>query len=276
MRMSSIHNRTMFAARPFLRRSAAAAVAAGGLTALTRSTDCELKRVDFSAPSLGSSFVKGFFEKFQKDGEVDLSKALDLEHVKELLIACGSNAKDAKELFQAMDTDQDGFVDYAELIAYFAETMRGTDIEKAKFVFYACDVDASGTVEPDELKLILHHMMLLKKKQDGLSSFMQWHDILYRDIPETYVVHLKANEFVDDVFRTVLKSRTKKTTAALAGTSAEEGITEKEFVFWWNKGGKEVNRLHMLFGGQSAVERLIDRASQDSGSLSRKNSKPLF
>jgi len=77
-------------------------------------------------------------------------------------------------------------------------------------------------------------MMLLKKETDGKDSFMGVNHTLYAGIPETFVMHFKANELVNDVF----------TSASKDGLQ----ITEKEFQTWLLRGGKHVNRLKALFG----------------------------
>merc|ERR1712087_1068020 len=111
--------------------------------------------------------------------------------------------------------------------------MGGSLQEKGSLFFHACDIDGSKTIEAPELKNIIHHMMLLKKETQGRESFMEWHPRLYADIPESYVLHYKANELVADI---------------IAAAGKGDAITEKQFQTWLARGGKQVNRLTNLFG----------------------------
>lgn len=104
---------------------------------------------------------------------------------------------------------------------------------RSPFLFSACDVDFSGKIEPKELKAVVHYLMKKKAAEEGVKSFMTWQDVLYADIPEAYVVHLKANEFVNDVFT--------------AAHDRGQGLSEKDLAMWHLKGGKEAKRLDNLF-----------------------------
>lgn len=150
-----------------------------------------------------------------------------------MLIAAGAKPKHCKEMWDLMDTDSSGRVDFCEIIVFFLNQGKGALQDKGSLFFNACDIDGSKTIEFPELKEIIHHMMLLKKDTQGRDSFMSWHPMLFAGIPETYVLHYKANELAADIFATAGKSN---------------AITEKQFQTWLGRGGKQVNRLYSLFG----------------------------
>jgi len=168
------------------------------------------------------------------NGKINLHAVISFAEAKHMLVAAGAKGKDVKEMFDLMDTDNANTVDFSKIMAFFLDFGVGSFQEKGLLFFHACDIDGSNSIEPAELKDIIHHMMLLKKETDGKDSFMGVNHTLYAGIPETFVMHFKANELVNDVF----------TSASKDGLQ----ITEKEFQTWLLRGGKHVNRLKALFG----------------------------
>mmetsp|Transcript_24479 Transcript_24479/g.42833 ORF Transcript_24479/g.42833 Transcript_24479/m.42833 type:complete len:268 (+) Transcript_24479:82-885(+) len=173
-------------------------------------------------------------------GDIDMSKMIDFNATALLLEGAGGKRKQAKEMFDVMDADHTGSISYAKIIAYFLNHAEGTHNDKMSFLFHACDVDFSGSIEPHELKVVVHLMMQMKMDSDGKLSFFEWHPVMYADIPERFVLHLKANEFVTDVFTTAHAHHGQDVTE-------KEELTEKEFIAWHLRGGKMAKRLDKLF-----------------------------
>merc|ERR1712232_334637 len=164
-------------------------------------------------------FIQHYFAEFaDKDGRVDLHQGLERDQVSNILQAAGVKAKDATNVFDSMDTDNSGGVDYVEIVAFFCSKAAGSLQEKGSLFFHACDIDGSKTIEKSELKDVVLHMMLLKRDMEGIESFMEKNKILYAGIPEAMILTLKANEVVHDVF----------TNAAKDG----ESLSEKDFLNW--------------------------------------------
>jgi len=190
----------------------------------------------------GTKFLQLFKAEYKDEstGEIDMSKPLAFDAVSILMEGAGGKKKQAKEMFNVMDADHTGFVTYANIIAYFLNHAEGTHNDKMSFLFHACDVDFSNRIEPHELKVVVHNMMAMKQEADGKSSFFEWHPVLYADIPERYVLHLKTNEFVNDVFTNAHGHHGHEVTE-------KEELTEKEFIAWHARGGKQAKRLDKLF-----------------------------
>merc|ERR1711920_376573 len=169
-----------------------------------------------------------------KDGQVDLHQGLNQKQVKNILEACGVKAKDAVSMFEAMDTDGSGAVDYVEVVAFFCSTAAGTLAEKGSLFFHACDIDGSKSISKGELKDVVLRMMMLRRDSQGVDSFLEKDKVLYAGIPETMILTLKANEIVADVFANASKDG--------------ENCYEKGFETWLMRGGKTQNRLNVLFG----------------------------
>merc|ERR1719181_2001532 len=55
-------------------------------------------------------------------------------------------------LFHAMDDDGSGTIDFKEMSSFCALLANGTVLEKAKFVFRACDTSGSGTLHKPEVR----------------------------------------------------------------------------------------------------------------------------
>jgi Ca2+-binding EF-hand superfamily protein len=231
------------AARSFARRSVGAFGATAGAASLLYAQQrpqqlyCEQNKPKGIAMEIGKKFIQLYLaEHADANGEVDLSKSLTLAQATHLFTASGAKEKEAARIFEDMDTDNSGSVDYVEVCAYFCDRGIGSLKEKAEFFFHACDIDGSGTIEACELKTVIHHMMLLKRDSDGRDSFMTMDKVLYLDIPEKYIYHFQANELVADILRA-------------APTKGE--VTEKAFQQWMQRGGKEVKQLKALFGIES-------------------------
>eukprot|EP00927_Polykrikos_kofoidii_P051364 TRINITY_DN4515_c0_g1_i2.p1 TRINITY_DN4515_c0_g1~~TRINITY_DN4515_c0_g1_i2.p1 ORF type:complete len:239 (+),score=50.43 TRINITY_DN4515_c0_g1_i2:117-833(+) len=233
-----------YAARAFVRQryfaAAASAVATVGYSKrYIGNSSCDFK----SHPSakskggvsinVGKEMLKLYFAEFSTNGTIDLHKDLSFAQLKTLFEASGGKPSDCKKMFEMMDTDGSNTVDFAEIVAFFCQHASGSLHEKASLFFHTCDVDCSGSIEPRELKDVVLHLMKLKCETEGKRSFFEWNQTLYADIPMTYVLHLQANEFVNDVFSTASKDG--------------EQLSEKEFQKWLLRGGKHVNRLNALF-----------------------------
>jgi len=178
--------------------------------------------------------------KDESTGEVDMNKKVDMQTVSILLEGAGGKKKQAKEMFNVMDADHTGFITYSNIIAYFLNHAEGTHNDKMAFLFHACDTDFTDKIEPHDLKVVVHRMMSMKMEADGKLSFFDWHPVLYADIPERFVLHLKANEFVNDVFS---KAHAHHGT----DVTEKEELTQKEFIAWHARGGKQAKRLDALF-----------------------------
>mmetsp|Transcript_116309 Transcript_116309/g.189440 ORF Transcript_116309/g.189440 Transcript_116309/m.189440 type:complete len:269 (-) Transcript_116309:284-1090(-) len=178
--------------------------------------------------------------KDESTGEVAMDKQVDLHAVSILLEGAGGKKKQAKEMFNVMDADHHGYITYANIIAYFLNHAEGTHNDKMAFLFHACDVDFSNKIEPHELKSVVYNMMQMKMASDGKLSFFQWHPVMYADIPERFVLHLKANEFVNDVF-------SKAHSHHGGDVQDHEELSQKEFIAWHARGGKQAKRLDALF-----------------------------
>lgn len=248
-----------FATRSLLRRAPIAIAGAGGASFVTpvhflqctevqksqsqlqktksqRSLRSQSKSLAPVTIKTGTEFVKLFVAEYKdKHGNLDVEKEINLADTTALLEGAGGRVKNAKEMFDIIDEDHKGSITFAKIIAYFLANAEGTHDEKIAFLFHACDVDHSGTIEPGELKVVVHHLMKLKTTRHGMSSVFDWHPVLYADIPRKFVLHMKANEFVQDVFIN-------------AGHGSKREINAKEFRTWHLRGGKEAKRLDALLG----------------------------
>jgi len=184
--------------------------------------------------SIGKKFIKLYFaEMVGNAGKIDMHQTMNFDEVKHMLTACGAKSKDVNKMFDEMDTDGSGDIDYVEIVCFFVTKGAGTTEEKAALFFDACDIDCSGSIEPAELKDVFLHMMTVKKESQGEEAFIGSQKMLYADIPEEVVLHLKANELVAEVF---------------AKTQSKKGeLTDKEFQKWLVRGGKQVDRLNAMF-----------------------------
>merc|ERR1712051_568945 len=184
--------------------------------------------------AMGHQFLKMYFAEFaDKSGKISLTSGLTFDQAKAMFLAVGAKEKQCRAMWDLMDTDGSGTIDFCEIMVYFIERGKGTLQEKSALFFHACDIDNSGTIEAEELKTVIHHMMMLMRERDGIGAFTAGQTRLYAGIPGSYILHFQANEMVNDIF---------------SGVTKGNSITEKQFQAWLSRGGKQCNKLLALFG----------------------------
>merc|ERR1712176_1254326 len=149
---------------------------------------------------MGKTVVKVFHAENSVDGKVDLHKTLDFEQAQHMLAAAGAKPKECRTIFNSIDADNSNSIEFIEIVAFFLGRSAGTLQDKASLFFNACDIDDSKSIEAAELKEVVHQMMLVKKDTVDTTGFVASNPILCNGIPETYVLHLKSNLMVSDIF----------------------------------------------------------------------------
>lgn len=183
----------------------------------------------------GTEFVKLFVTEYRDStGALDVEKQVELSDTAALLEGAGGKVTHAEEMFDMINQGPRGTITFAKIIAYFLAVAEGSQDEKMSFLFQACDTDLSGSIEPSELKTVVQYLMKIKVACQGMDSVFEWAPELYADLQWDYFVHVKANEFVHDVFTHATRSKNK--------------LSEKEFRMWHLRGGKETRRLDTLLG----------------------------
>ena len=66
-----------------------------------------------------------------------------------------ANHKISDRLFNIFDKDSNGSVDYSEFMETIESMVVGTDKEKIRFAFQLHDLDNSGFIDRDELKVLI-------------------------------------------------------------------------------------------------------------------------
>lgn len=94
------------------------------------------------------------FKALDKNGDGKLSKEEIMDgyetHFGKLL-----NEDEVDELFESVDTDRSGFIDYSEFIVASMSSKKNMSEEKLTAAFKLFDVDGNGTISPEELKAVL-------------------------------------------------------------------------------------------------------------------------
>ncbi|XP_035685149.1 neurocalcin-delta B-like [Branchiostoma floridae] len=123
----------------------------------------------------------------------------------------------ARQIFRTFDKDGSGSVDFREFIIGLSTLLRGTTVERLKWVFNMYDLDSNGSVTKDELIHVLKMMHKLRYPEmavenvDALDEHLQSvADKIFTGI--FYILHraevdvdgdgtLKLKEFVEGVRR---------------------------------------------------------------------------
>jgi calcium-dependent protein kinase len=94
------------------------------------------------------------FKALDANGDGKLSKDEIMngyeEHFGKLL-----NEDEVEQLFEEVDTDKSGFIDYSEFIAATMNSKKNMSEDKLTAAFKIFDTDGSGTISPEELKAVL-------------------------------------------------------------------------------------------------------------------------
>lgn len=121
-----------------------------------------------------TALYQAYKEKFGASKTIQLTFA----DIQVLLKGIGiKNIYLSSRLFQAMDEDKGGTVDFDEMNHFCHTLAKGTRQEKAKFMFDACDTNDNGMVEPMEMRRMVKNLaischetlptyVLLKSEQD--------------------------------------------------------------------------------------------------------------
>ena len=94
------------------------------------------------------------FKAFDKNGDGKLSmqevKEGYLEHYGKVM-----SDEEVEQMFNAVDTDKSGFIDYSEFVVAALNENQLTTNEKLQAAFKMFDKDGSGMISPDEIKEVL-------------------------------------------------------------------------------------------------------------------------
>ena len=94
------------------------------------------------------------FKAFDKNGDGKLSmqevKEGYLEHYGKIM-----SDEEVEQMFNAVDTDKSGFIDYSEFVVAALNENQLTTNEKLQAAFKMFDKDGSGMISPDEIKEVL-------------------------------------------------------------------------------------------------------------------------
>merc|ERR1719507_2643346 len=94
------------------------------------------------------------FKSFDKNGDGKLSyeevKEGYLEHYGRVM-----SDEEVENMFNAVDTDRSGFIDYSEFVVAAMNESQLTTNEKLQAAFKMFDKDGSGIISPEEIREVL-------------------------------------------------------------------------------------------------------------------------
>jgi len=162
---------------------------------------------------------------------------LTLNDVRSLLAEVGLKHEIlVNRIFKCMDDDGSGTVDFQEMCAFCNLLAKGTDADKLNFLFNACDVSDSGSIDMDEMRTMIKEMAIT-----CLDLYPEWSMVrnetdanLWAHMDGDKLAQLYANRLAKEVFLQADRDK--------SGT-----ITRKEFIFWAKRGGRTVDAFFELF-----------------------------
>eukprot|EP00466_Bigelowiella_natans_P006581 jgi/Bigna1/74364/fgenesh1_pg.28_\ len=179
-----------------------------------------------------------------------------------------------QSFFNTLDTNDNGKVSFEEFVAGIAAIGSDTAEPKSRlnFVFQSCDLSGDGVVEKDELRKMIHALLVTREnlwtyKQIKMNAemmadkemnlFDEWHRaILVRvnDDDDGFDDYMQTaqkerlNEIYSDDFSSHIMSH--------ADTNKDTKITYNEFQTWATKESKDAKFLFDLYKGFQIVEPL--------------------
>jgi len=177
------------------------------------------------------------FVAYQKRYGNKKKTQLTLNDVRALLKEVGlTHEVLVNRIFKVMDDDESGTVSFQEMCSFCNLLAKGTEEEKFKFLFRACDVSDSGQIDMGEMRIMIKEMALTCNE-----VYPEWTMVrnetdadLWAHMEHDTVAQLYANRLAHDVFVQADKDK--------SGT-----ITFKEFLFWAKRGGRTVDQFFELF-----------------------------
>jgi len=162
---------------------------------------------------------------------------LTLTDVRALLAEVGLKHEAlVNRIFKCMDDDNSGTVDFQEMCSFCNLLAKGDEKSKLEFLFNACDVSDSGSIDIGEMRSMIKTMALTCQE-----LYPEWSMVrnqtdanLWAHMDNDTVAQLYANRLAKDFFM--------QADADKSGT-----ITLKEFIFWAKRGGRTVDAFFELF-----------------------------
>ena len=129
------------------------------------------------------------FKAFDKNGDGKLSmeevKEGYLEHYGKIM-----SDEEVEEMFNAVDSDKSGFIDYSEFVVAAMNENQLTTNDKLQAAFKMFDKDGSGVISPDEIKEVLSF--------GGTNALnTQQIDAIVKQVDENGDGEISYEEFVD-------------------------------------------------------------------------------
>jgi calcium-dependent protein kinase len=100
-------------------------------------------------------YFRKCFQEIDKDGDGKITKE-ELFDVYSKQMSKEEAEKVSQEIIQKLDKDEDGNIDYTEFLASCIERQRQTSLEDLEIAFNMFDIDRSGTITVNEIKMILN------------------------------------------------------------------------------------------------------------------------
>jgi len=185
--------------------------------------------------------VYGAIENMKRE-HPDYEEGLSRESVTTLFNHMGVTDNSVIDsVFNAMDADEDGRLEYEDVMTTLVLLTEGTDSQKSKFLFKVIDADNSGLVDADEMRRFMRALLKVKfvVKAGGLDA----------DVPEFFL------GFTDEDFNSYAKYSANKLVSNIflfADTSRRGELNFKQFKRWFSRGGPDVSIM------RSALHDLVE------------------
>merc|ERR1712083_403563 len=129
------------------------------------------------------------FKAFDKngDGKLSMQEVKDgyLDHYGKIM-----SDEEVEQMFNAVDTDKSGFIDYSEFVVAAMNESQLTTNDKLQAAFKMFDKDGSGVISPDEIKEVLAFGGTNQLTKDSI-------DAIIKQVDENGDGEISYEEFVD-------------------------------------------------------------------------------
>ncbi|XP_046850744.1 neurocalcin homolog isoform X2 [Xenia sp. Carnegie-2017] len=140
--------------------------------------------------------IKSFYKEFRKKSKTGSMKLDEFKKLYSTFFPAGDSSEFAQHTFRVFDANQDGILDFRELIVSLSVMQRGTSDERLKWAFNMYDVDGNGFITREELLGILRAIQKLSGKYDDDQLAKEMTDDIFKRVDKNSDGVLSLDEFI--------------------------------------------------------------------------------
>lgn len=141
--------------------------------------------------------IKTYYKEFRKNSKTGLMTVDEFKKLYSNFFPYGDPSEFAEHVFRVFDQNNDGVLDFRELIVSMSVMKRGDVNDRLKWAFNIYDIDGNGYITRDELFGILRAIEKLSGKRNNGSRAENMAKDIFRRVDKTADGKLSLAEFIE-------------------------------------------------------------------------------